>query len=94
MQGLDKFIMQNGRLPKPANEDDANEVLELVHWVNRHSSQNSKVDEIDETLVKTLSKSSKGDITPMACIIGGVVGQEVIKVMRIRTLVLSIRRRI
>lgn len=79
-QGLDRFIMREARLPYPGNEEDADAVLHDAKKVNANSSPDAAVESLDEVTVKALARGAKGDITPMACLIGGVVGQEVIKV--------------
>jgi ubiquitin-activating enzyme E1 len=79
-QGLDAFITREKRLPKPGNEADANAVLQDAKGINASASSDAAVESLDEKVVKALAKGAKGDVTPMACLIGGIIGQEVIKV--------------
>jgi ubiquitin-activating enzyme E1 len=68
----------DGRTPTPRNVSDAEEVLAFAKSINDKRT-NDKVEEIDENLIRLLAKTSAGDISPMATIFGGIVGQEVIK---------------
>ncbi|KAJ3380046.1 hypothetical protein HDU92_006225 [Lobulomyces angularis] len=74
---LDKFISTAGRLPAPRNEADAAKVFEFAKEVNSQASY--KVEELDEKLIKELAFQARGDITPIAAVIGGLVAQEVLK---------------
>jgi len=75
-QALDSFVEKNGRYPAPRNENDANEVLNIAKEIN--SSSPNPVD-IDDNLIKELSYQSRGDLSPMAALFGGLVAQEVLK---------------
>lgn len=75
-QALDLFQNQHNRMPKPWNQEDAEEMVSLTHKVNRQAQQ---VEEIDEDLVRTFSYVAAGNICPMQAIIGGIAAQEVMK---------------
>lgn len=66
-----------GQLPRPYNEEDATAVLKLVEHFNSQSQ--SKVDKIEEQVVRLASFTAAGDLNPMAAFFGGIIGQEVIK---------------
>ncbi|KAJ3092989.1 SPS-sensor component ptr3, partial [Quaeritorhiza haematococci] len=76
-QALDAFrAAHNGELPRPRNEQDAAEVFEFAKSIN---SKSASPIELDEKLIKELAFQSRGDLTPMAAVIGGLVAQEVLK---------------
>jgi len=75
-QALDSFVEKNGRYPVPRNENDANDVLAIAKEINSNSP--NPVD-IDDNLIKELAYQSRGDLSPMAALFGGLVGQEVLK---------------
>lgn len=80
-QALHQFRTRHqGQLPRPMNEEDANELVKLVTDL---SAQEPKVlgkdAEIDEKLVRELSYQARGDIPGMVAFFGGLVAQEVLK---------------
>jgi len=75
-QALDSFVEKNGRYPIPRNENDANDVLAIAKEIN--SASPNPVD-IDDKLIKELAYQSRGDLSPMAALFGGLVAQEVLK---------------
>jgi len=75
-QALDSFVEKNGRYPVPRNENDANDVLAIAKEIN--SASPNPVD-IDDKLIKELAYQSRGDLSPMAALFGGLVAQEVLK---------------
>lgn len=77
-QALDAFVLaNNGQLPRPRNDADAQKVFELAKEIN--AKHPAKAEELDEKLIKELAYQARGDITPMAAVIGGMVAQEVLK---------------
>lgn len=90
-QALDAFAAANGgQLPKPRSTADADKVWKLAQEINGKSEfkvynnalyNNAfpQVEELDEKLIKELAFQARGDITPMAAVIGGMVAQEVLK---------------
>ncbi|ORX50072.1 ubiquitin-activating enzyme E1 [Piromyces finnis] len=75
-QALDSFVEKNGRYPVPRNENDANDVLAIAKEINGNSPNPV---EIDDKLIKELAYQSRGDLSPMAALFGGLVAQEVLK---------------
>ncbi|KAL1918648.1 uncharacterized protein VTP21DRAFT_2670 [Calcarisporiella thermophila] len=75
-QALDAFRAKHGRLPRPRNEEDANEVLALTNEINGRSEEKA---EIDDKLIKELSYQAAGDLSPMVAVFGGLIAQEVLK---------------
>ncbi|KAH0786912.1 ubiquitin-activating emzyme E1 [Histomonas meleagridis] len=61
---------------KLPTESDIDSVLKISNEINTESKI---VDKIDEELIKLLVKEYKAEISPMAAIFGGIVGQEVLK---------------
>ncbi|XP_066961014.1 ubiquitin-like modifier-activating enzyme 1 isoform X2 [Macrobrachium rosenbergii] len=76
-QALHEFEKQNGSLPKPWCDDDANMFLNVFSDLNNASE--AKVEEFDENLVKQFAKIAAGGLAPLDAFIGGIVAQEVMK---------------
>jgi ubiquitin-activating enzyme E1 len=70
----------NGALPRPYNEEDANQFIQLAKNV---AAQYPKVlgeaGELDEKLLRQLSYQARGDLSPLAAVFGGLAAQEVLK---------------
>jgi len=81
-QALWKFSEKHEALPKIADEQDAQELLELAKTINQHEKENGGhfVDEIDEKVFKIFAQQSRGHLNPMAAFVGGIVAQEVLKI--------------
>ncbi|KAL2901995.1 Ubiquitin-activating enzyme E1 2 [Bienertia sinuspersici] len=77
-QGLDKFISALGRFPVAGSEEDAQKLISFVKELN-DSLADSKLDDIDQNLLRQFAFGSKAVLNPMAAMFGGIVGQEVIK---------------
>lgn len=75
-QALHAFQKKNGCLPRPHHDNDSVEFLQMAASINKATA--SPV-EIDEKLLRELSYQARGDLTPMAAVIGGLVAQEVLK---------------
>ncbi|KAK9467961.1 hypothetical protein V1512DRAFT_236239 [Lipomyces arxii] len=79
-QSLQGFANKHeGQLPRPMNEEDANE---LVHIARTVVTQYPKVldgADLDEKLIKELAYEARGDIPGMTAVIGGITAQEVLK---------------
>lgn len=79
-QGLHAFKTKNGRLPRPANIEDSNQLLQLVKEL---ATQNPTIlgqdGEVDEKLIKELSFQAVGDIPGVNAFFGGIIAQEVLK---------------
>eukprot|EP00240_Pyramimonas_obovata_P000304 CAMPEP_0118925072 /NCGR_PEP_ID=MMETSP1169-20130426/2996_1 /TAXON_ID=36882 /ORGANISM="Pyramimonas obovata, Strain CCMP722" /LENGTH=1012 /DNA_ID=CAMNT_0006866271 /DNA_START=199 /DNA_END=3237 /DNA_ORIENTATION=- len=76
-QALDKFQEEEGHLPRPGDAGDAAKLLALVKAVNAASKE--PVEEIEESLVTMLAYGASGELSPMAAMFGGLVGQELVK---------------
>ncbi|KAJ1746074.1 E1 ubiquitin-activating protein, partial [Coemansia sp. RSA 1752] len=76
-QALHAFAAaNNGRMPRPGNDDDATEVIRLANQINDAWSQKT---ELDDKLLKQLAYQATGDLSPMVAVFGGLVAQEVLK---------------
>ncbi|KAI9336082.1 hypothetical protein BDR26DRAFT_839052 [Obelidium mucronatum] len=75
-QALDAFRAKHSVLPLPRNDAHAAEVFANALAINAQSP--NPVD-LDEKLIKELSYQARGDLTPMAAVLGGLVAQEVLK---------------
>lgn len=78
-----------GQLPRPGNRSDANEFYALVCSRNE-AAQNAMSDgnvfslthsdlEQHEKMLKRFAMTSRGLVSPVCSVVGGVVGQEVLK---------------
>jgi hypothetical protein len=68
-QALLDFQEKNRALPRPYSKEDADELLKIAENINDASS--TKLEEINKELFLKLSYTSSGDLSPMACVIGG-----------------------
>ncbi|KAI9842629.1 MAG: E1 ubiquitin-activating protein [Sclerophora amabilis] len=76
-QALHAFADQHdGKFPRPHNEADASEVMKYA--LSLAGQGDDKV-ELDEKLIQELSYQSRGDLSPMAALFGGLAAQEVLK---------------
>jgi len=77
-EAVDAFAKANGgAMPMPANKEHAAQVVALAKDIN--SKAGNLVSELDEKLISLLASNARGDLSPMAAVLGGVVGQEVLK---------------
>lgn len=63
-------------MPRPHNAEDAAGLIKLAEKVNER--QSSKV-ELDHKVIEQLAYTAEGDLSPMAALFGGIVGQEALK---------------
>jgi len=75
-QGLHQFRTTKGRLPRPMDDADATEFLQIVRDIAKAAG--TEVD-LDEDIVKEVSYQATGDLNPMAAFMGGITAQEVLK---------------
>ncbi|XP_067003227.2 ubiquitin-like modifier-activating enzyme 1 [Anabrus simplex] len=75
-QALHKFIEENGAVPKPWNQADADDFVSLAKNLLLDGGNDA---EINTGLIETFAKISAGNLSPMNAVIGGVVAQEVMK---------------
>ncbi|KAH3819410.1 ubiquitin-like modifier-activating enzyme 1 isoform X2 [Dreissena polymorpha] len=76
-QALHEFVKRKSQLPVSRSKEDATEFLEICKEVNAKSG--AKVESFDENLIREFSMGSRGDLCPMAAVIGGITAQEVMK---------------
>lgn len=76
-QALHAFAEHHdGALPRPHNDEDAQEFLRYAESLTGKGEE--KV-ELDEKVLKELSYQARGDLNPMAAFFGGLAAQEVLK---------------
>ena len=66
----------HSRLPRPHNNDDAADLIKLAETINSESKTKT---ELDYSVLEKLAYTAAGEISPMAALFGGIVGQEVLK---------------
>lgn len=75
-QALHAFKDKHGHLPRPHNDTDATQVLDLTKGL---AGEGEDKVEVDEKLIRELSYQAQGDLSPMAAFFGGLTAQEVLK---------------
>jgi ubiquitin-activating enzyme E1 len=76
IQALHHFRDTKGSWPRPHNNSDAEEILEIT----RSMAKDAGVEvELNEKLIIELSYQAQGDLSPMAAFFGGLAAQEVLK---------------
>lgn len=79
-QALHAFqTRHNGKLPRPCNQEDANELLRLVEELHSQSPSILGDAEIDKKLLTELAFQATGDLPGMVAFFGGLIAQEVLK---------------
>uniref|UniRef100_A0A5F8GLU2 E1 ubiquitin-activating enzyme n=1 Tax=Monodelphis domestica TaxID=13616 RepID=A0A5F8GLU2_MONDO len=80
-QALHKFQAQTGRLPRPWDLGDANELVVLARGLEPlqgdHGEKGNEA--LDEALVKEFAMTCTGDLSPVSSVIGGIAAQEMLK---------------
>ncbi|KAJ3311126.1 hypothetical protein HDU93_005311, partial [Gonapodya sp. JEL0774] len=76
LQSLDQFLSTRGRLPEPMSESDAAAIRSIAQVINRSLA---KPISLCDKIISELSYQSRGDLSPMASVLGGVVAHEVLK---------------
>lgn len=77
IQALHKFAEVHERqLPRPHNDNDAQEVVKIA---NELAAATTDKPELDEKLIKELSYQARGDLNALAAFFGGIAAQEVLK---------------
>jgi ubiquitin-activating enzyme E1 len=77
VQALHQFVSLKGHFPRPWNSEDSDALVAIARDINEKSS--AKVDPLNETLVKQLSWTARGNIIGLTAFLGGIMAQEVIK---------------
>jgi ubiquitin-activating enzyme E1 len=71
--GLDAFQAEQGRLPSPADGEDADKVVAMA------GSAAPDIVAEGEKVIRALSRTARGVVSPACAALGGIVGQEVLK---------------
>ncbi|KAF8680727.1 hypothetical protein HU200_045568 [Digitaria exilis] len=77
-QALDNFRKEHGRYPTAGCEQDAQKFMKFAADINEASVE-SKLEKIDDKLLRHFASGSRAVLNPMAAMFGGIVGQEVVK---------------
>ena len=83
-RALHRFVEHHGSLPQPGNVDHAQELVKLVAVINsevpgdKFRFSDGELQDHEE-FIKRFSLCARGVISPMCALIGGVLGQEVLK---------------
>ncbi|CAN6186275.1 unnamed protein product [Urochloa humidicola] len=77
-QALDNFRKEHGRYPTAGCEQDAQRFMKFAVDINE-ASVDSKLEKIDEKLLRCFASGSRAVLNPMSAMFGGIVGQEVVK---------------
>lgn len=67
---------QHSRLPQPYNAKDASQVVQAAERINKNGDFGT---ELDSSVVEKLAHTAAGELSPMAALFGGIVGQEALK---------------
>lgn len=76
-QAISEYVKVKGELPKSRCKADADAFLAIAKDINSKSA--AKVDDLDESLMREFAYTARGDICPLAAVIGGIAAQEVMK---------------
>lgn len=68
-----------GAVPKPWNRAEADEFVALANTVNEARPKGSRVEKVNEKLLKQFAYIAAGNLSPLNAAIGGIVAQEVMK---------------
>ncbi|KAL2090928.1 hypothetical protein ACEWY4_013191 [Coilia grayii] len=74
-QALHDFVKSTGHLPKPRSKVDA----DMLVTMTRKRCEASRLEELDECVVRKLAMTARGDLAPINAFIGGLAAQEVMK---------------
>ncbi|KDD76049.1 ThiF family protein, partial [Helicosporidium sp. ATCC 50920] len=78
-RALDAFEAAQGRLPALGSASDAAELVRLARELVPSSAEGGPEFELDVAVVEALARTAQASLSPMAAMLGGVVGQEVVK---------------
>lgn len=78
---LHEYTKQHGALPEPGDQAAADRFAELAATVNSQSADTCKVELIDAStkILKNIARTARGVVSPICAVLGGIVGQEVLK---------------
>lgn len=74
-QALHAFHEKHKFFPEPHNNEHANEVIALAKELNEKTLKA----ELKEDVIRQLAYGARGDISPLAAVLGGITAQEVLK---------------
>jgi ubiquitin-activating enzyme E1 len=77
-QAIHAFRQKTGKWPLPRDATQSGEVLALAHEINNARGE-TKVEKLDENLIRLVSHNAMGEIAPITTFVGGVAAQEVLK---------------
>lgn len=75
-QALHAFQAKKAHFPAPRNAADATEVLKIAKEIAGKAKEPVT---LNDDLIKQLAYGARGDISPLAAVLGGVAAQEVLK---------------
>ncbi|CAL0307731.1 unnamed protein product [Lupinus luteus] len=77
-QALDTFISELGRFPVTGSEDDAQKVISIASNINENLGD-GRLEDMNPKLLRQFTFGARAVLNPMAAMLGGIVGQEVVK---------------
>ncbi|PNH04660.1 Ubiquitin-activating enzyme E1 1, partial [Tetrabaena socialis] len=80
-RALDAFEAEAGRPPRAANAADATRLYDLAAGINAAAPAGARLASLNGALLAQLAHCAGSEISPMAAVFGGVVGQEVLKAL-------------
>mmetsp|Transcript_19411 Transcript_19411/g.28753 ORF Transcript_19411/g.28753 Transcript_19411/m.28753 type:complete len:1029 (+) Transcript_19411:1-3087(+) len=83
-RALHEFKSKYDFLPEPGNASNAEELINIAKFINSNAKEGEfKCEDIEKedsiNTLKALACTSRGIVSPMCALIGGIVGQEVLK---------------
>lgn len=75
-QALHRFVEEKGKSPKPWNEEDAKEFVNIANTIKKETGSET---ELNSELLELFAKVSAGNLNPINATIGGIIAQEVMK---------------
>ena len=80
LRALDAFKAETGRFPIAHEEADIAKVVSIAKDVDDGMPEAYRLGEaLDEKIVRTYAQTARGYVNPMAAVLGGLIGQEVVK---------------
>ena len=62
-------------------QEDAKTLVQIASDINKKAPEGAKQENVDESVLNYMSYTARADLCPMQAVIGGIVAQEVMKVM-------------
>lgn len=78
-QALQMFRTRHQNLPRPYNQEDANELLSFTRQLAKQNPNILGDADVDEKLITELAFQARGDLPGMVALYGGFIAQEVLK---------------